>query len=81
MKQLEVRGRWISAVNKSLIARPMMKYDVGFLKVFSGSTITTKRSKALAVIVIKDNTIMYMAEPKRNFAKSSYGSEKISGPV
>ena len=81
MKQLEVRGRWISAVNKSLKARPMRKYDVGFLKVFSGSTITTKRSKALAVIVISDNTIMYMAEPKRNFANSSYGSEKIAASV
>lgn len=51
------------------------------MKVFSGSTITTKRSKALAIIVINDNTIMYIAEPKRNFANSSYGSEKISGPV
>jgi len=81
MKQLEVKGRWMSAVNKSLIARPMRKYEVGFLKVFSGSTITTNRSKALATIVISDNKIMYMAEPKRNLANSSWRSEKISGPV
>lgn len=27
MKQLEVKGRWMSAVNKSLIARPMRKYE------------------------------------------------------
>lgn len=71
MKQLEVNGRWISAVNKSLIARPMRKYEVGFLKVFSGSTITTKRSKAFATTVISDNTIIYMAEPKKNLANSS----------
>lgn len=71
MKQLEVSGRWISAVNKSLIARLMRKYEVGFLKVFSGSTITTKSSKAFATIVTEDNTIMYMAEPKKNFASCS----------
>lgn len=78
---MEVRGRWISVVNKLFIVRLMRKYDVGFLKFFSGLIIMIKRSKVLVVIVIKDNMIMYMVELKRNFVNFLYGFKKIFGFV
>ena len=55
MKQLEVKSRWISAVNKSLIARPMRKYEVGLLKVFFdfqvNRTFTTARRKMSQLMI------------------------------
>ena len=71
MKQVAEIDSCISAVRRSMMAKPIRKLVVGLRKILSGSTRKVTRSKLLATIFMGETMMKKMDEPETCLLKTS----------